>query len=235
MLNQSWLNDQFSHLLGINSPLTFLLAFLAGILTSMTPCVYPIIPIIVTYIGARKDASRFKAFQLSLFYVLGMSATYTLLGVLAAWSGNMFGRVQVHPLTNLLVGLVFIAFGLYQLDLIPFSLPSFTAKKSGNEFWSAFFIGVTSGVIASPCAAPVLGSILLFVADKKDFGFGTLLMLCYSLGLGILFLLLGTFTGLLSSLPKVGKWSKWIKYGFALGMFLIGGYLIVFKAILLWF
>lgn len=235
MLNESWINEQFSHLLGVHSPLTFLLAFAAGILTSLTPCVYPIIPIIVTFIGARKDASRFKAFQLSLFYVLGMSVTYTFLGLLAAWSGSMFGKVQSSPWTNLLVGLIFILFGLYQLDLIPINLPVLTPKKGESGFGTAFFIGLTSGVIASPCAAPVLGSILIFVADKQDLGFGALLMFVYSLGMGLLFLLLGTFTGLLASIPKTGNWSKWIKYVFAAGMFLIGGYLLVFKAIMRWF
>ncbi len=206
------------------------LAFIAGILTSVTPCVFPLIPIIASYLGSRGEQSKSHNLLLSLAYVIGMSIIYTVLGILAALTGRMFGSVQTNPIVNLMVGNIFILLGLSLLDVFRIPIPGFGKAASPSKahgILGSFFLGFTSGFIAAPCTAAVFLAILTFVARSKDVLYGGAVMFCFALGLGFLLIIIGTFTGILASLPKSGKWTLVIQKVFAFLMIVTGEYFLI--------
>jgi len=213
------------------SPLAIGVAFIGGVLASFTPCIYPVIPIIVSYIGSRKEKSNIKNFGLSLSYVLGMSVTYSALGALAAFSGSMFGSIQTHPITNVVIANIIIIMALSLLDVITLPIPKFFSgtgkKKKGGGLLPSFSLGLASGFVTAPCTVAILSVILLYVANKQNVLFGMSLLFAFSLGMGVLLLVLGTFAGALSSLPKSGKWMDRIKFGFGFLMLLLGEYYLI--------
>jgi len=191
------------------NPADYIIAFIGGITVSFTPCVYPLIPVSVSYIGA-KSSSRLKGFILSLIYVSGIALTYSLLGLFASLTGKFFGSISSHPLTYILVGLVMIVFGISMFGLfnIPYSINpkvNTPSLKRGNYF-SIFLLGVTSGFIISPCLTPVLGSILSYLATRKNIPYGVSLLASFAYGMGLILILSGTFGAFLTNLPKSGKW-----------------------------
>ena len=197
--------------------------FLAGILTSLTPCVYPMIPITLAVIGAQSRNSsdsknRFKSFFLSLVYVLGIAFTFSSLGVAAAISGSLFGSTLSHPAVTFVLAAVFVLMGLSMYGAFELQAPSFlrnsVASKKAHGYTGAFFTGLVSGIVAGPCVGPVLIGVLTHVGEKQDMAYGFLLLFTYSMGMGILFLLLGTFSGLTQKLPKAGSWMELSKFVF---------------------
>lgn len=196
------------------------LCFLGGILASLTPCVYPLVPVIATYVGSKSlKQSRLTSFYLSLSYVIGMAVVYSILGVIAALTGTLFGRVATHPLSFFFVGNLFILLGLNVLDVIP--IPVISAKHTEKKgVLGAFLVGGASGLITSPCTTPILGAVLFYVAKTKSVISGIVLMFSFSFGMGLLLILVGTFSGLLTTLPKPGKWMERLKL--ILGLFFIG-------------
>ena len=202
-----------------------------GLLTSLTPCFYPLIPLLVAYVGGRGESSKGRGFALSSFFVLGLSVTYSALGAIASLTGMMFGQIQSSPWTYLIVGNIILFLGLSMLGLYEFRLPQFLqGKKSGQRkkgFFGAFLLGLTSGFIAAPCTAPVLGTLLTYVASRQRVAFGTLLLFVYSLGMGTLLIVLGTFTGFLTALPKSGKWMVVIKKGMGWVMLAMAEYFLI--------
>jgi cytochrome c-type biogenesis protein len=210
--------------------LAYLAAFTGGVLVSFTPCMYPLIPVTVSYIGGNKR-SRFDGFFLSLLYVLGTSVTYTILGSIAGLTGSFFGSIQTNPWTNLIMANIMILMGLSMLDVfhinLPriFSSPLFSSGKKG--LIGSILLGIASGVIMSPCSAPVLAVLLSYVATKQNIVFGMSLLFVYSLGMGTLLIVLGTFTGLLASLPKSGPWMVRIQQTFGFIFIAIGEYFLI--------
>ncbi len=218
--------ESFSQLLESGSGFAILLAFLGGILASLTPCVYPMIPITVGFIGGRAQ-TKSQAIQLSLIYVLGMCVMYTSLGIIAASTGKVFGKMTQLAWINGLVGLIIIYFGLAELKWVPFQLPWAKMANLGensNHHRGAFWMGLTSGLVAAPCTAPILGVILTFIATQQSLLFGIALMFSFSLGLGLLLFLLGVFSGFLTLLPKSGTWLEGIKKCTGVLLLLIGCY-----------
>ena len=216
--------------------LAYIAVFLGGVLTSFTPCVYPMIPITIAYIGGRSGESRLKGLSLSIFYVLGMAATYSALGAFAAMTGKLFGAASTNPILYLVVANIFIFLGLSMLDVFTLPMPSFLTsrqpgKKSGGYF-GAFLVGLLAGTVAAPCTAPVLGVVLTFVAAKQNVIYGMTLLFVFSIGLGTLLIIVGTFAGLMSSMPKTGKWSVAIKKIFGYLMIAAGEYFLVQAGIL---
>ncbi len=212
--------------------LSYLAAFVSGFFLSFTPCIYPLIPVTLGYIGAT-DTSRHRAFMLSLAYVLGISATYSFLGLMAALGGKLFGQILINPVFPLGVGLLCVFLGLYSMDIIKINLPAFLSfskvnikKRQPNLFFS-FIIGIASGLVIGPCTAPVLSAILIIVAEKQNLFFGVSLLFTFAVGLGTLLLLVGTFAGLLKTLPKAGSWMVVIKKVMGVLLVLIGGYFIM--------
>ena len=159
-------------------PVNYFAAFLGGILVSLTPCVYPLIPITAGYIGAGSAGSRFKGFTLSLTYVTGVAITYSILGMLASLTGRLFGQISTHPLTYIIVGVVVIVFGLSMLDLFNIPFVNVMKKLPGSEkqnHFGAFLLGISSGLVVSPCLTPALSSILLYLATERNILYGATL------------------------------------------------------------
>lgn len=188
------------------------LVFLAGVLTSLTPCVYPLIPITVSVFGARSATSRAKGAALSATYVLGIAAMYSVLGVAAAASGKAFGSFMGNPWVVggfAVMMLVFAAsmFGAFEIRL-PYALQNRLSSVAGVGFGSAFAMGLVAGVIAAPCTGPVLGAVLTYVASSGKLVVGFSLLFTYAIGMGVLFFVLGTFS---VSLPRSGGWMETVK------------------------
>jgi thiol:disulfide interchange protein DsbD len=211
------------------SPAVVLFVFLAGVVTSFTPCVYPVIPVTVTYIGGAAAGSRRRAVTLSAVYVLGLAVLYASLGMVSALLGRTFGTLSQSPWVLAAVGALIVLFGLAMFDLYTIRVPSFFGNVQGRGarrggHLGAFAIGVASGFIAAPCTAPVLGVLLLIVGQRQSVVLGGLLLLVFSLGLGSLLMVLGIFSGMVSSLPRPGAWMDWVKKGFGVAMLALGAF-----------
>jgi thioredoxin:protein disulfide reductase len=208
--------------------LTFLFVYVMGLLTSLTPCVYPLIPITVTIFGARKTRSSFHAFSLAATYVLGIVMMYSALGYFAAVTGAVFGQFLSNPWIVGVIALFFTAMGISMLGAfelqLPSSLQSGLTKVGGEGYLSAFLMGLVAGVVAAPCTGPVLAGILAYVATTGNPLMGIALLQVYSLGLGTLFLVIGTYSGMLSHLPKSGGWMDGVKSVFAIILFVCALY-----------
>ncbi len=203
--------------------------FAAGVLTSFTPCVYPMIPVTVTYIGGASAGNRRRAVVLSLVYVLGMAVVYALLGIAAAMFGKIFGNFTRTPLVYGAVGLLIVLFGLGMLDFYAIRVPAFFggvqregARRGG--YLGAALMGVAAGFVAAPCTAPVLGLLLTYVASTGRVAWGGTLLFLFALGLGTLLLLVGIFSGMLGSLPRAGAWMDRLKKGFGIAMLVVGAW-----------
>jgi thiol:disulfide interchange protein DsbD len=211
-------------LLGTGSILAFGVAFAGGVLTSLTPCVYPLIPITVSIFGARKAGSRGEAMALSGLYVLGIAAMYSALGVGAALTGAAFGSVMSNPWVIGFVALVLAAmaasmFGAFELQL-PSSWQARLNTVGGAGHLGAFAMGLVSGIIAAPCTGPVLAAALTFIAAKGSVAFGVGIMFTYALGMGLLFFAIGAFS---VSLPKSGPWMDTVKSFFGVALLAAAG------------
>ena len=218
--------------------------FLAGVLTSFTPCVYPMIPVTVTFIGTASSGSRRRAVSLSVVYALGLSLLYATLGILAAVLGQTFGNISRNIWVNAGVALVLGLFAAAMMGWINIPVPGFAGKmqtsgvRKGGHF-GAFAIGIAAGFVAAPCTAPVLGFLLAWVAQMSrtaggalswKVAWGGLLLFVFALGLSFLLVLLGIFSGLIANMPRAGRWMNTIKYVFGIGMFAVAAFFL-WKAI----
>ncbi|MFC1770992.1 cytochrome c biogenesis protein CcdA [Candidatus Margulisiibacteriota bacterium] len=206
-----------------------ILAFGAGILACATPCVYPLVPIIAGVIGAHKQEKKLNGFFLSLAYVTGMSLVFTILGMAAVSAGKVLGAYASHPWVYFLMGnlCLFLAFWMFGLVNIPQFNLSNSKAFSKNQWLSVFLLGAISGFIASPCTSPILGLLLLYVATTGNFVYGGILLFLFGFGMGSLLILVGTFVGLLKSLPKPGGWMVRIKFILAIIMVLVAEYFLI--------
>ena len=210
----------------IENPSLFSLAlsFLGGILASLTPCVYPMIPIVLGIIGASTIEKRLTAFILSLSYAIGLSIVYSGLGVFAALSGRFFGEIATSPWSYLIFGNVCLILGSWMMDWI--NIPLFSKARASNRkgYTGAFITGMLSGLVAAPCTSPVLAGLLIYISTTKDLFLGSSMLLSFSLGMSILLIAIGTFSGILRSLPGPGNWMVWIKRTLAMFLFGLGEY-----------
>jgi cytochrome c-type biogenesis protein len=207
----------------------YLIVFVAGVLTSFTPCVYPMIPVTVTYIGGSQAGSKKRAALRSLVYVVGIAVVYSSLGAFAALTKQFFGQISTNPWIYFVVGNIIVLFGLAMLDAIVIPVPGLLARgaKGSDSYLGALVMGMASGFVAAPCTAPVLGTLLIFVGSSGNVAYGASLLFTFAFGLGFLLLLLGTFAGSLTSLPKAGAWMVTVKKVFGLGMILAGEYFLI--------
>ena len=210
--------------------LAYVVAFLAGILASFTPCVYPVIPITVAYLGAKGEGKKGRSFLRALFYVLGMALTYAILGAIAALTGKVFGQISTSPVAYLLVGNVCIILGLSAFNVFTLPIPQFlrgrrlATQKKG--LLPSFLVGLSSGLILGPCTAPVLAVLLAYVGARAKVFFGITLLFTFALGMGMLLLLIGSFAGIAGRLPKAGPWLTRIEKILGWGLIFIGEYFI---------
>jgi len=209
------LASQFEFHLGHSFLLAYAAAYLAGVLVSFTPCVYPVVPITAAVIGAQGGVSAGRGLILSLSFVLGLAVTYTAIGMFAALTGRLFGSIQASPLTQGALGVLFVFMGLAMLEVFHLSLERFMPRPregAGRKgIVGSFAIGLTSGFLLGPCTAPVLAVILGVVAARQSVFFGGSLLFVFSFGVGTLLIVVGTFTGILAGLPKSGAWLTGVK------------------------
>ena len=230
-----------SYLAG-NSLMAFPAAFLAGLLISFTPCVYPIIPIQLGFIGGRTAAGtdevgeltskfNFHGFRLSILFVVGMSMVYAALGAFASLTGTLFGVWASSPWTYIVVANIILLFALSMFDVFSLQAPQFLSKwnpeKKGKGYLSALLIGASSGLVVGPCTAPALGATLAYVGTQGNVVFGTLVLFVFALGMGTLMIVLGTFSGAMSLLPRSGGWMAKVKIIFGFLMIIIAQYLLI--------
>jgi thiol:disulfide interchange protein DsbD len=213
---------------GLSLPVALLVVFVAGILTSLTPCVYPVVPLAITYLGARSATSRLKAFSLAAAYVVGMVACYTALGAVAGLTGTTFGAATQKWWVYALVATIVVLFGLSMFGVFTIALPSrlqgLIGRGKGPGYRGAFLMGATSGLVTAPCTAPVLGTLILPMISKQSVAQGSLLLAVFGLGMGMLFLVVGTYSGVLTSLPRSGSWMNGVKYVLGVAILAVAAY-----------
>ena len=201
-------------------------AFLAGLLTSLMGCVYPLIPVAMAVIGTRETRSRWGALGLSAVYVLGMCLLYTTLGLVFAGLGKAFGSWMGSAWVVGFIALFFTLMGLAMAGVFEIRLPARLEARlnrlGGKGVAGAFSAGLVSGLVMAPCTGPVLSVVLVFIASSQSFFLGFWLLFFMSLGTGFLFLVIGTFSGVVSHLPRSGSWMEIIRSAFAMIMIGMG-------------
>jgi cytochrome c-type biogenesis protein len=220
-------SSSIADLLNGNPALALPAIFLGGVLTSLTPCVYPMIPITAAIVGgqsAGEVASRSRPILLTLTYVLGLALVYSALGVFAGLTGTLFGSVSTNPWLYFAMANVLMLAGLGMLDVVPIRLPAgITARAAtmgtAGRFSGALAMGAMSGLVAAPCSAPVMAAVLTWVTVTKSAGLGFLYLLVFSLGMSTLLVVVGLSSGSLARLPRAGAWMVTVKKVFALVMF----------------
>jgi len=220
--------------------ISFILIFLAGVGLSFTPCVYPMIPITIAVIGGQAAGDQttarkpLTAFFLSLIYVLGIAIVYSSMGVAAASTGALFGTALQSPwvigfVVAVFVGLALSMFGVYYLRI-----PSFISDRLGTGarkgIIGVFVMGLVSGIVASPCIGPALASLLVYIASTGNKFLGFWMLFVFAWGLGVLLIVLGTFSGAIKALPKSGAWMETVERFF--GLLLIGAALYYLRLII---
>jgi thiol:disulfide interchange protein DsbD len=230
--------DLASHL---GSPLTAVpLLFGAGVLTSLTPCIYPMIPITAAIVGGQSvgtpDATegqrRSRVLGLTLTYVLGLALVYSLLGLFAGLSGTIFGSISANPWALFAMANVLIIAALAMLDVIPVTLPSsITARAAGagtaGRYSGALVMGAVSGLVAAPCSAPVMAAVLTWVTKTHSAVLGFFYLFAFSLGMCTLLVVVGLSSGTLARLPRAGAWMLWVKRVFAIAMIAVGEWYLI--------
>jgi len=197
--------------------------FLGGLALNLTPCVYPLIPITIGYFGGQTEGRTSKLFVLGLLYVIGLSITYSVVGVVTALSGSLFGALLQSTWVVVIICLIFVALALSMFGLYEFKLPDSWVMKAGGARsgrFGAFFMGLTMGIVAAPCVGPFVFSLITVVAKKADPFYGFIVFFVLSLGLGLPYLLLALFSGKLKNLPRAGLWMEAVKHIF--GFVMIG-------------
>jgi thiol:disulfide interchange protein DsbD len=193
------------------------LMFGAGLVTSLTPCVYPMIPITAGILGgaAAEGRSRGRTIRMTLVYALGLALVYASLGVLAGMTRTLFGTVSASPWAYLLAGNFLLVFGLAMLDVFTVNAPAralqWAGRFGGGSYGGVFAMGATSGLVAAPCGAPAFGAVLTFVAATGSAVLGFTYLFVFSLGMTALLIVVGLFAGTLGALPRAGRWTLWIK------------------------
>ncbi len=192
----------FHPLLGLGA------SFLAGILVSFSPCIYPLIPITLGVVGAASSSTRRQGFLLSASFVLGIAIVYTALGTISALLGVLFWKFFINPITYMLLAFVFLFLGASCFELIRVKIPFSVHYKRwiGKGFVSVLILGMISGLAIIPCNYPVLGAILSLISLRGSVFYGAIALFLFSLGYGFLLIILGTFSSLIRKLPKEGIW-----------------------------
>lgn len=219
---------KIQQLMGTNIFIGLLLVFIAGIFTSFTPCIFPMIPITLAVLGNHsQEKTRLQNFITSCLYVLGIATTYSIMGLVAASTGSVFGSSLGNPYVLTVVCLIFLTMALSMYGLFEIQVPAavrnrFGAGKHKNSLGGAYLTGLFAGIVASPCVGPVLVTILTYVASTQNKILGFLYLFSYAIGLGLIFIVLGLSNQLLKALPRSGVWMNGFK--FILGSLMLGAF-----------
>ncbi len=207
------------------SLVTLILVFLGGLITSVSPCILTMVPLLVGYIGGYGEGGRARGLTLSAAFVSGMALTFAMLGFIAAHFGRVFG--EIGSAWYYVLAAVALIMGLQLAGIITIPMPGLREmplKKAG--LGGAAIMGFLFGFVASPCATPVLAVIITYAAMQAEPVYGSVLLFVYGLGHGIPLLAAGTFTGLARNLPKLNKYTSYLTYASGIILILSGLYLL---------
>jgi thiol:disulfide interchange protein DsbD len=202
-----------------NPALAIPLVFAGGVLTSLTPCIYPMIPITAAIVGGSEATAqpgaprrnRWRPLGLTLTYVLGLAVVYSALGLFAGLTGTLFGTVSTNPWLYFLMANVLILAALAMLDVLPVRVPSVLLSRASTagtagRYSGALVMGALSGLVAAPCSAPVMAAVLTWVSTTHSATLGFVYLFVFSLGMCTLLVVVGLSSGTLSRLPRAGVW-----------------------------
>jgi len=236
MVDFSTLRDMLSG----NPALAIPLVFAGGVLTSLTPCIYPMIPITAAIVGGSEATTmagavtraRWRPLGLTLTYVVGLAFVYSVLGLVAGLTGTLFGTVSTNPWLYFLMANVLILAALAMLDVLPVRVPAALLSRastagSAGRYSGALIMGALSGLVAAPCSAPVMAAVLTWVSTTRSAALGFVYLFVFSLGMCTLLVAVGLSSGTLSRLPRAGIWMVWVKRVFALVMLAVAEYYLV--------
>lgn len=212
-----------------------LLVLLLGILMSLTPCIYPMIPITVGILQGQAKQSFIHNLLVALSYTMGIATTFALLGLTAAYTGQLFGTIMTNPFVILGIVALLIYLSLTMFDIVQMRVPKMFSNNAlsnskGGSLLSAFLFGAASGTVASPCLSPGLIMLLSLVTTLGNPYLGFVLLFTFGIGLSIPLLVIGTFSSSLSMLPQAGMWMVEIKHFF--GLLLLGMCIYFLKTLL---
>ena len=221
-----------------NPALAIPLVFAGGVLTSLTPCIYPMIPITAAIVGGAQAqggaprAARWRPLGLTLTYVVGLALVYSMLGLFAGLTGALFGTVSTNPWLYFLMANVLILAALAMLDVLPVRVPAALLSRASTagtagRYSGALVMGALSGLVAAPCSAPVMAAVLTWVSTTHSAALGFVYLFVFSLGMCTLLVVVGLSSGTLTRLPRAGVWMVWVKRVFALVMLAVAEYYLV--------
>jgi cytochrome c-type biogenesis protein len=215
-------------------PAAALLAvYVGGVVTSLTPCLYPMIPVTVSIVaGSRGATRRSTRMALAATYVLGLAAAYAGLGLVAGLTGTLFGAISTNPWMLFVMGNVMLASSLMMADVIPVPIPQRLRDRSatmgeGGRYAGVLVMGIVSGLVAAPCGAPVMAAILTWVSATKSAWLGFLYLFVFSLGMSSLLLAFAFVADTSLRLPRAGPWMLWVKRAFAVILLGVAEYYLV--------
>jgi thiol:disulfide interchange protein DsbD len=210
--------------------LTLIGFFAGGLALNLTPCIYPLIPITVSYFGGREQGRRATAIH-AFLYLVGLAVMNSVLGVWASLSGRMVGSALQHPVVLVFMACLFVAFATSSFGLWELRLPTGLTRAASTRFSGYFgtlFMGLTLGILAAPCLGPFILGLLTYVAQQGDPIMGFLSFFALSIGLGIPLAVLAFFSGAVSRLPFSGDWMLWIRKFMGWILIAMAGYMIRF-------
>lgn len=220
-----------------NSPILAVgILFVAGVLTSLTPCIYPMIPITAAIVGGQSVGEtkppRSRTVFLTFSYVAGLAIVYAILGVIAGISGTIFGTISTNPWLYFTMANVLLIAALSMLDVLPITLPAGVVQRASTAGTAgrasgAFIMGAVSGLVAAPCGAPVMAAVLTWVTTTQRALLGFVYLLSFSIGMCALLVAVGLFSGTVTRLPRAGAWMVWVKRIFAVIMIGVAEYYLV--------
>jgi cytochrome c-type biogenesis protein len=210
--------------------------FLGGVLTSLTPCIYPMIPITAAIVGGTSVGEvrprRWRPALLTFMYVLGLALVYSALGLFAGMTRTMFGAVSTNPWLYFAMANLLLFAALAMLDVVPIRVPNVilqraTTAGTAGRASGAFTMGAMSGLVAAPCSAPVMAAVLTWVSTTKSALLGFMYLFVFSLGMCTLLVIVGLSSGSIARLPRAGLWMVWVKRFFAVVMIGVAQYYLI--------
>ncbi len=197
----------------------FVLVFFGGLALNLTPCVYPMIPITVSYFGGQSRGRGGHTVSLALLYLLGMATMYSALGLVAAFTGSLFGSALQNPIVLIVIAMVMVGLAMSMFGFYEIRIPERLAGMAGTAKqgrMGSFLMGLTVGIVAAPCIGPFVLGLLTFVGESGSLFLGFSLFFVLALGLGLPFVVLALASGNISKLPKSGEWMEWVRRLFGL-------------------
>jgi cytochrome c-type biogenesis protein len=212
--------------------------FAGGVLYSLNPCIWPMIPITAAIVGGQEVSAvkgtlgRRRPILLTLTYTVGLASVYSALGVFAGLTGTLFGTVSTNPWLYFAMANLLVLSALAMFDVLPVPIPRSLldrASRAGTagRFSGAFIMGAVSGLVAAPCGAPIMASVLTWVATTQSGALGFVYLLSFSLGMCAFLVLVGLSSSVLARLPRPGGWMMWVKRGFGFVMLGVAEYYLI--------